>query len=285
MKLEVSHRTAYTFSKPLRDAIQLLRLTPPSCLGQTVLDWRIDVDCDARLREGRDGNGNDIHMLYVNQPVDRLTITANGLVITENRAGIVQGLSGDLPAPVFLRPTPRTAVDDDLRGFAKGIAANAHDTLTLLHDLARALNSEMTFDEGSTNAGTPAAQAFAERRGVCQDFAHIFIAAARGVGVPARYVSGYLYVRDGGPNAMHAWAEAWVQDLGWVAFDPANGICADDAYVRVASGLDYSDAAPVVGTRRGGGSEVMAVGVKVVEPARRGQFQSQGNGSQTQRQG
>ena len=106
-------------------------------------------------------------------------------------------------------------------------------------------------------ADTSAEQAAAAGHGVCQDFAHIFIAAARLLGIPARYVSGHLFRRDGAhaQEAAHAWAEAWVGDLGWVAFDPANGICADDAYVRVACGLDYRDAAPVAGARSGGGAE------------------------------
>ncbi len=280
MKIEISHRTRYGFSQPLTDAIQLLRLTPASYLSQTVLDWRIDVDCDARLRESRDGYGNCVHMLYVNQPVRSLAITVTGLVITENRAGVVQGLPGDLPSSVFLRATLLTTPDAALRDFAGAIADHAPDTLSMLHELARGVFRAMTFDNGSTDAGTTAAAAFAARRGVCQDFAHIFIAAARSVGVAARYISGYLFLRDGeGANASHAWAEAWVPDLGWVAFDPSNGICADEAYVRMTGGLDYREAAPLSGVRRGGGTEELAVEVKVTEPARRGQGQSQGNGA------
>ena len=286
MKLEVTHRTRYRFSKPLTDAIQLLRLTPLSCLSQTVLDWRIDVDCDARLRGGYDGYGNCVHMLYVNQPVSGLAITATGVVITEDRAGVVQGLPGDLPAAVFLRTTDLTAPDGGVREFAADLAGRETDTLPLLHELNRALHKAMVFDNAATDSATPAATAFATRRGVCQDFAHIFIGAARSLGVPARYISGYLHVRDGsGANASHAWAEAWVPNLGWVAFDPANGICADDAYVRIAAGLDYRDAAPLAGARRGGGTEELAIEVRIAEAPRRGQGQSQGNGSQSQWQG
>ena len=113
------------------------------------------------------------------------------------------------------------------------------------------LHEDIAFDPDPTHAGTTAAEAFALKRGVCQDMAHIFIGCARAAGVPARYISGYLHRNDGvtDQGAGHAWAEAYVADLGWVAFDPANGICATDAYVRVAVGLDYLGAAPVRGTR------------------------------------
>ena len=288
MQLNVFHRTNYSFTRPLTDVIQLLRLTPSSCLSQTVLDWRIDVGCDARLRESRDGYGNIVHMLYINQPLTELSITATGRVITEDRAGVVQGLPGDLPGDVFLRPTALTAPDDSLRAFAADIVAGATDPLTGLHRLNSALFKRMAFDTASTDAGTAAASAFAAGRGVCQDFAHIFISAARLQGFPARYVSGHLFRRDrSAQEAGHAWAEAWVPDLGWVAFDPTNGVCADDAYVRVAAGLDYGEAAPLVGARRGGGKEAMTVEVQVGQAARRSQSQSQrqsGGGSQSQSQ-
>jgi transglutaminase-like putative cysteine protease len=124
------------------------------------------------------------------------------------------------------------------------------------------LAQELRFDVDATDATTTAAEALAAGHGVCQDFAHIFAAAARLLGIPARYVSGHLARAEHlQQDAAHAWAEALVPDLGWVAFDPANGVCADDAYVRVAIGLDYLDAAPIRGARRGGGMEQLTVAV------------------------
>jgi transglutaminase-like putative cysteine protease len=286
MRLTISHRTRYQFGRPLIDVVQMLRLTPLSCLNQTVLDWRIDVDCDARLREARDGYGNVLHALYVDQPVTMLTITASGQVITDDRAGVVAGLPGELPPPVFLRPTELTVADEALTDFAADVAGRVPKPLDRLHALSSALNERMAFDTGSSDTQTTAASAFAAGRGVCQDFAHIFIAAARSGGIPARYVSGHLYRRDGAGNqpASHAWTEAWVEDLGWVAFDPTNGICADDAYVRVAGGLDYGDVSPIVGARRGGGEEDVAVEVQVSRSARSMQSQRQGRGGQSQSQ-
>jgi transglutaminase-like putative cysteine protease len=135
----------------------------------------------------------------------------------------------------------------------------------------------MTFDEDPTNSGTSAVEAFGLKRGVCQDYAHIFIACARSGGVPARFVSGHFLRSDGlvHQQAGHAWAEAFVPDLGWIGFDPANAICITDAHARVAIGLDYLGAAPVRGTRYGGGMETLSVAVKVDQVGRPGQWQSQ----------
>lgn len=286
MRLTISHRTRYSFTRPLTNAVQILRLTPLSCLNQTVLDWRIDVDCDARLRESRDGYGNCVTALYVDQPVTALTITAQGQVVTEDRAGVVSGLASDLPPGVFLRPTALTTADEEIRGFAEEITAKVPAPLDRLHALSASLAEQMTFEVDTSAVSTTAAAAFAARRGVCQDYAHIFIAAARSSNIPARYVSGHLYRRDdgGAQPASHAWTEAWVDDLGWVAFDPTNGICADDAYVRIASGLDFAGVSPITGARRGGGEEEMSVEVRVTRSASGRQSQRQGRGGSWQQQ-
>jgi len=138
------------------------------------------------------------------------------------------------------------------------------------------INEHMTFDEDPTNSGTSAIEAFGLKRGVCQDYAHIFIACARSAGIPARFVAGHFLRSDGMVNqqAGHAWAEAFVLDLGWIGFDPANGICTTDAHARVAIGLDYLGAAPVRGTRYGGGTETLSVAVKVDQAGGR-QWQGQ----------
>jgi transglutaminase-like putative cysteine protease len=264
MRLFVDHHTSYTYSEPVRRVIQLLRVTPQSFASQHVLDWRIDVDSDARLREGRDGYGNITHMLYVDHHVDRLTVSVCGEVLTEDRGGVVEGAAGELPPLVFTRPTRLTHAGRALEELASEIDAGG-TALEKLHRLMSHIHVSLRFDTNVTDTGTTAAQAFAAGHGVCQDLAHIFIAVARAIGVPARYVSGHIFRRDGAhlQEAAHAWAEAFVQDLGWVAFDPANGVCADDAYIRVAIGLDYLDAAPIAGARAGGGEEELKVEVQV----------------------
>jgi transglutaminase-like putative cysteine protease len=277
MRLSVNHVTVYRYSEPARRIIQLLRVTPPSFTGQTVLNWRIDVDCDARLREGRDGYGNLTHMLYVDQPIQTLSITVSGRVLTEDTAGVVRGLAQDLPPQVFLRETPLTRAGDALDWLAMLIGEESGTSLEKLHALNSQIFSRMRFDACATAVQTTAEEAFAAGHGVCQDFAHIFIAVARRLRLPARYVSGHLFRRDGAheQTAAHAWAEAWIDGLGWVAFDPANGLSADDAYIRVASGLDYRDAAPFAGARSGGGTEELVVEVSVHQARPQSQWQSQ----------
>lgn len=284
MKLDVSYTTSYIYDTPAKRVIQLLRVTPQSFAGQTILDWRIDIDCDAQLREGRDGYGNITHMLYVDRPVDHLRISVAGRALTEDRAGVVHGLAHDLPAAVFLRATPLTEAGATIAALAETIEAKGGSSLDRLHRLASTLYDTLRFDTEATSIDTPAERAHAEGHGVCQDFTHIFIAASRRIGIPARYVSGHLYRRDGAhfQEAGHAWAEGWVEDLGWVAFDPVNGICTDEAYIRVACGLDYRDAAPVAGARSGGGDEELRVEVRVGNAA---QMQAQSRQAQAQAQG
>jgi transglutaminase-like putative cysteine protease len=286
MRLSVHYDTSYHYSEPARRVIQLLRLTPLSFAGQSVLDWRIDVDVDARLREGRDGYGNVTHMLYIDRPVEALKVSVAGKVLTEDRAGIVGGLPGDLPHQVFLRQTPLTEAGKPLHDLAAALTAQGGSELEKLHRLTAAIHSRMTFDTARTEVDTPATAAYFEGHGVCQDFAHIFISVARAIGIPARYVSGHLFRRDGAvlQEAAHAWSEAWLEHLGWVGFDPSNGICTDDAYVRVAAGLDYRDAAPFTGARNGGGHEELTVAVQVRQAGSQNQSQSRRSQSQSQSQ-
>jgi transglutaminase-like putative cysteine protease len=277
MRLSIHYTTAYRYTEPTRRLLQLLRVTPTSFVGQTVLDWRIDVDSDAHLREARDGYGNITHMLYVDRPIRDLTITVSGRVLTQITSGLVHGLPSDLPSRVFLRNTPLTCAGEALQWLAATIDEAGGSPLDRLHKLNASIYERMAFDAQATGVGTSADESYTAGHGVCQDFAHIFIAAARAMGMPARYVSGHLFRRDGAhfQEAAHAWAEAWVEDLGWVAFDPANGICTDDAYVRVACGLDYRDAAPFAGSRSGGGDEALSVEVRVREARSQAQAQSQ----------
>jgi transglutaminase-like putative cysteine protease len=267
MRLQIEYRTHYEFSQPQRRLVQLLRVTPPSFDGQAVVDWHVEVDCDARLKRSRDGYGNDLTMLYVDGPIDRIALTVRGEVLTEDRAGMVAGAPEPLPLQLYLRPTPQTQADVAITAFAHGVAETVVDPLSRLHALCSELNRQIAFDPGDGNPHREAAATFADGHGVCQDHAHVFCAAARVLGYPARYVSGHLWRADGQTvqPAGHAWAEAFVEGYGWIGFDPANGISPHDAYVRVAVGLDYRDAAPVAGARIGGGGESMHVEVAVAQ--------------------
>ena len=190
--------------------------------------------------------------------------------------GVLRGTDERFPASLFLRDTPLTESDPALAALATDLQSQfQNDALGLLHALMVDINSNMTFDPDPTHTGTSAAEAHALKRGVCQDYAHIFISCARRAGIPARFVAGHFLRADGiiHQQAGHAWAEAFVPNLGWIGFDPANGICTTDAHVRVAIGLDYLGAAPVRGTRYGGGLETMNVAVTVDQAGRQSQSQ------------
>lgn len=267
MRLHIEHRTAYRFSVPQARIIQLLRVTPPSFAGQAVIDWHVQVDCDARLRTGRDGYGNETTMLYVDGPIAAMTLTVGGEVLTEDRAGMISGTPEPLPPALFLRSTPQAAPDEAIAAFARDVTAGDDKPLAKLHALNEALPARIRFDTSNGNPQRGAAATFAEGQGVCQDITHVFLAGARILGHPARYVSGHLWRGDGSEvqPAAHAWAEAWLEGYGWIGFDPTNGVCPTDAYVRVAAGLDYHDAAPVSGARTGGGDEALHVEVAVAQ--------------------
>jgi transglutaminase-like putative cysteine protease len=267
MRLRVEHRTHYAFTEPQRRLVQLLRVTPQSFDGQAVVDWHVDVDCDARIKTSTDGYGNIVTMLYVDGPIAAITLTVGGEVLTEDRAGMVVGASEPMPLGLFQRSTPQTLPDAAIAEFARDVAEGYSDPLSVLHGLCTALNRHIRFDPGEGNAHREAAAAFADGHGVCQDHAHIFLTAARLLGHPARYVSGHLWQREGEgvQPASHAWAEAHVDGYGWIGFDAANGISPDESYIRVAAGLDYRDAAPVAGARVGGGGETMRVEVAVAQ--------------------
>jgi transglutaminase-like putative cysteine protease len=266
MRIRISHLTSYAYGTPANSVIQMLRLTPRNHDGQYVARWRIDVSTDCRLDPHEDAFGNLTHAFSTEGPFSELVVTVEGEVETRDTQGIMRGTVERFPPSLYLRATALTTPDAEIAAFAAASRdATDGNVLNLLHHMLERLHDDVAYDTDPTHAATTAAEAFALKRGVCQDLAHIFIAAARSLAIPARYVGGYFHREDGvdEQEAGHAWAEAFVPGLGWVAFDAANGLCATDAHVRVAVGLDYLGAAPLRGTRYGGGGEVMSVKVRV----------------------
>jgi transglutaminase-like putative cysteine protease len=266
MRIAVCHDTVYSYATPARSVIQILRLTPRNHEGQYVVSWRVAVSADCKLDQQQDAFGNITHSFSADGPLDELVVHVEGEAEIENTHGIVHGTIERFPPVLFLRQTELTQADEAICRLAGEIKTESGSgTLSILHGLLARLYNEMTFDPDPTHVATTAADAYALKRGVCQDITHIFIAAARHLGIPARYVSGYFRRADAiiEQEAGHAWAEAHVPDLGWVAFDPANGIGATDQHLRVAIGLDYLSAAPVRGAQTGGSGEALAVRVQV----------------------
>lgn len=260
MRLAIDHQTRYRFSRPQQRLVQTLRLTPGDTHDQTVVDWRIDVDCDVRLRDAVDGFGNHVTMLYAEGPIVEIAINVAGQVLTVEAEGVVRGSNEPLPPAVFLRTTPRTAPDAAVAEMARD-AAGAAAALDQLHRWNLALAARFPDAKDLPDSGASAAEAFADDPNA-RDLAHIFIAGASALGLPARYVSGYRQCGEGTCPA-HGWAEAWVDGLGWVGFDPSAGISPDANYVRVATALDFNGAAPVAGIRQGVGVEELSVELQV----------------------
>jgi transglutaminase-like putative cysteine protease len=274
MRIRISHATTYHYDTPPKGVTQLLRLTPRNHDGQYVCDWRIELSQDCQLHQHEDAFGNIAHSFTAEGPFGELSVTVEGEVETQDTQGVVRGAIERFPPSLYLRETQLTHADGAIAEFAlRARADNGSDRLALMHALLNDLNGEITFDTDPTHSATTAAEAFALRRGVCQDLTHIFIAAARRLGLPARYVGGHFYRIDGvtAQEAGHAWAEVFIEGLGWVGFDATNGICTTEAHVRVAVGLDYLGAAPVRGTRFGGSGETLKVAVHVEQARQQAQ--------------
>lgn len=262
MRMTIRHTTRYRYDAAGMHAVQRLRLTPRDNRTQRVLDWRIEAPGIETAPSYLDGYGNLVHLIAGDFSGGELRIDAAGTVETSESASL-GNVPGEVARPaVFLRQTPLTRPSAAIERFAARLRGD--QTLTTLHDVLSAIAERIFYDTEASHAATTATHAFAAGRGVCQDHAHIFIAAARTLDIPARYVTGYMHVEgEEAAAAHHAWAEAFVPDLGWVGFDAANGVCPTERYVRLACGFDAPSAAPIVGTRRGGGSEELSVDVAV----------------------
>jgi len=262
MFISVRHVTRYVYGSTARYSIQALRLTPPSFEGQKVVRWNLTAPAFEKAMRFRDGFGNVVHLIALSSAHDSVAVEAAGVVETQDKIGVVRGLTDVAPVRVFLRKTAKTAPNDAIRDLAQSVKGS--DPLERLHMLMDAVRDAVEYEVGATESMTTAATALAAGKGVCQDHAHIFISAARTLGIPCRYVNGYFLNGDDTPaDAHHAWGEAWVDGLGWVGFDPANRQCPTDHYVRLACGLDALTAAPIRGCQRGGANEALDVMVEV----------------------
>lgn len=262
MLISVEHVTRYRYASEARYCVQSLRLTPASFAGHRVLDWQVSVEPAGTMTSTQDGFGNAIQLATVTVPHDEIVISATGTIDVEDRNGVVQGLPDGIPSRIFLRRTTLTEPDAAILDLADD--TRSLDPVPRLHALMGSIRDRVGYEVGMTGARTTAAEALAAGVGVCQDHAHIFIAASRASGIPARYVTGYLVLDESQPaDAHHAWAEAWIEGLGWVGFDVANRICPTDRYVRLATALDAHYAAPVRGSRRGDAAESLDVSVNV----------------------
>jgi transglutaminase-like putative cysteine protease len=256
MKLSISHDTSYNYQSQVRASIQYLRLTPQQTERQRVFRW--DLELPRPVVAQTDPYGNILHVLTLDEPHDAIVIRARGEVEINEHCETEHSDASPLP---FLRTTRLTQADDALLDFARRHVGNRRDRAALA-ELMHALGEHMIYAPGATLVDSTAAESFAGRAGVCQDHSHAFLACARSLGIPARYVSGYLLTDDSEHLASHAWVEAWL-DGSWYSFDVTNQLIRPERHLKLAVGLDYLDACPVRGMRRGGGCELMHARVQV----------------------
>ena len=294
MILDVHHVTTYRYGKPVRGVVQSHRLTPARFDGQRVRDWKVEVSEGVAGGGFRDGAGDWVQSHSAHGPLTEITVTVTGSVETQDLAGVLRGHRARIPPEAYLRETAPTRADVALSALGRDAVAGTTEALERAHRLSAAVNAAIAYRPGTTHAHTSAAEALGLGEGVCQDHAHALIAAARSQDIPARYVCGYMAAdlpvqlqgQSGGGSAegdaaapqlqaqaeqpdyeaAHAWAELWVEGLGWVGFDPANACCPDARYIRLGSGLDAQGAAPIRGIARGQGAETLDVAV-AVQPA------------------
>ena len=263
MQLAISHVTTYTYDEPVPvrapgAPVDAADVHAPA----TDLVGRRARRCTSSEVEFADHHNNRVQLVSLAAGEQTTTVRCQGLVETTDTAGVTSATPGVAPLWLYRRSTPLTRPGDGVAGLVAGLDPT-HDPVGCLHQLAARVAETVTYQSGWTNAATTAEDAVAAGRGVCQDHAHVFVAAARSLGVPARYASGYLVMEEADQQAMHAWADAWVDDLGWVGFDPSNGISPDERYVSIAVGLDYREAAPISGLRFGDATERLDVSIQI----------------------
>ncbi len=264
MILHIRHTTSYRFEAPVAYGLQQLRQTPKSFRAQSVRSWTTTLSGARKELEFEDFHRNRVELISIEAGAEELVITSEGKVEMSDTTGIVGPHAGPSPLWLFERQTELTRSGRGTRALLSKVGDG--DTLDRLHSLSDIVREAVTYETGVSAPDWSAEDAVAAGKGVCQDHTHIFLTCARLMGVPARYASGFLLMDDRvDQEATHAWAEAHVDGLGWVGFDISNGISPDERYVRVATGLDYLEAAPIRGVRVGGAEERLSVAVSVAQ--------------------
>jgi transglutaminase-like putative cysteine protease len=282
----VRHQTRYLYSDQVAISYNRVHCQPRPCPWQSFREARLSIDPEpAFLARQTDFFGNPVTFFTVQEPHQELGVTVlfEAHVLprlfdqpTSRWEALVERLrrptdAETLEASQFRFPSDWVEVSDALRRFAQPSFKAGRDVLEGARDLCRRIHQEFVFDPEATTIATPVQEVLDSRRGVCQDFAHLFIGAMRSLGLAARYVSGYILTtpppgqeRLQGADASHAWVSVWAPPLGWVDLDPTNDLLVNDQHVTLAWGRDFHDVSPMRGVVLGGGTQVVKVGVDVV---------------------
>ncbi len=278
-RLRIKHVTGFTYAGTAHASYNEARMTPLTVAGQTTLFSQVECNPGATTWRYRDYWGTQVTVFDLQRPHGQLKVTASSLVETSDRRPVpvdpvdwtaLRELSTLNNHLEFLTATELTTVDEELRGSAADLVGSLapHDAATAIADWVRA---QVEYVPGSTGVRTSAQEAWSLRKGVCQDIAHLTLGMVRSVGIPARYVSGYLYPKSDGAvgdtvaGQSHAWVEWWIGD--WYGFDPTNGAAAGQRHVIVARGRDYADVTPLKGVYHGAASTGLGVTVEITRLA------------------
>lgn len=260
MRCEIRHTTEYIYPEPAWDSNNQVRLHPIQEVRQSVRSFHLNVTPDAEITSHKDYFGALVHRVHVHERHTRLVIEAQALVDTH-------AVTLPLPAPMrvlddarsrnieFLVPSPRVPGGDWPEIFGVRRPGPDDDLPTFLRETTTLLRRRFTYDAKATSVRTPLAEFARHGHGVCQDFTHAMLGILRQIGIPARYVSGYLYSGGEmrGAEATHAWVEALIPGYGWLGYDPTNDCLAAEKHIKIAHGREYSDVSPIHGTHYGGG--------------------------------
>jgi len=275
MLLRIVHETRLNYTEPISENVFEVRMAPPGTEDQLVLGYRLRTTPAVPITSFRDGFGNQVDLFNMLQPHKEVIVRAMSYVRTHRRPGLARLAEvqwpGDFPRPIetleFLQPTTLVNAGPILDEFRRTLPTPAGSLADVVQSLLSAVGNRLKYEKKVTSAWTPVSEALTLGRGVCQDFAHLFLGACRGIGLPARYVSGY--VNHPGETATHAWCQVWGGSrAGWVDVDPTRGDFVNDDYVTIGVGRDFSDLPPNRGTWKGTAQESIAVSVKV-EPVER----------------
>lgn len=261
------HSTRYRYTGPIAETVMEVRLRPMDGIGQRCIDFNLELSHGVKARSYVDGFGNRVHYFNLVRPHSALNVVSRSTV--ETGLGLDEDPGEELVQD-FLRFRAPIREVDGIRELALRHAITDPSSPTeverALDELTIAISRDFTYDRTVTNVYSSVDDVLTLRAGVCQDFAHLFIAVARAIGVPARYVSGYIHSPgESAGTASHAWAEAWVGGRGWIGFDATHPIRTTPHHVRLAVGRDYTDAAPTRGVYVGSATGTMAISVKTRE--------------------
>ena len=268
MRYSINHETTFEFDDTPGAVIQRLHLTPLEFPGQRVIEWLIDVDGGSLELETTDYHSNSVHLCRNDPLSGPITITCRGLVELDDMSGIIGQHDVAVPLAQFLQPTSLTMPGPRLRRLVREMESLQRpgdlSEPALMHQLSARVRGSIIYTKDFTDVTTTAEQAMGLGAGVCQDHVHAFVAIARQLGFAARYVSGYLMLNDTKiQSANHAWAEVYLDSLGWVGFDISNAIAPDQRYIKLATGFDYADVILVSGVRFGTGGEQMSTRILI----------------------